>query len=528
MANSFLPTSTKQFCNELLDLHKALRQEFANLRKETDRNHLLLLALFFALGLALRLHYLFQPIRYDEAMSYVYYGAKPLSYGLSNYFNPNNHPLNTLCMHIFTALFGNHEWAIRLPSFLVGNLLVPVVYLLGRRYCSSLVGLLACGLTASSSCLIGFSCNGRGYLFVCLFTVLAAIFAKGLPQGDKKPTLASSLPIIVCGALGAWSIPTMALPFGALMLWLLFFRKERKEIIYIGLLTALAVGLLYLPIFYKAGISALTSNPFVVAQKDGLSLSSLFRSFIKLAALWHRNQPMPFALLLAVGFLFAHKEFKKIKLFHFIFGTTLAFTLLRQVFPYPRVWSYLLPFFHMTCALGLTLLFAKVAKNKEHLYVSLFCLPLFFFVFISSSIEDSEETGLFKSAKQVAAVVNKSVFKDDRVLAWRPADMPLLYYMLKLKKSPHYLLSDVSASAKVEEQIKGMKRGGRLMIVVEQPNQHLEKVLYSTNFPKEKFSPVHLLQEIEGAKLYGAVCLKTTRPKPADASRQKTVVDASR
>ena len=539
MANSFLPTSTKQFCNELLDLHKALRLKIANLQKETPKSHLLLLLLFFTLGFALRFNHLFQPIRYDEALTYVYYAAKPISYGLSNYFNPNNHPLNTLCIHLSTALFGNHEWAIRLPSFVVGNLLVLAVYLFGRSTCSSSVGLLACGLTASSSCLIGYSCNGRGYLFVCLFTVLAAIFAKGLQQSVKKPTLARSLPIILCGALGAWSIPTMALPFAGLMLWLLCFRQERKELIFVGLLTTLAVGLLYLPIFLHSGLSALTSNPFVVAQK-GDFLSSLKNGAQKLFSLWHRDQPLPFVLLLLISFFFAHKKFQKINIFYFILLTSLAFTFFRRVFPYLRVWSYLLPFYHLTCACGLLALIRKITDrtdglNTNHttlagapkppsdvtlITICAFCLPLFFFVFTSTSIEDSEETGLFKSAAQVATIIKESVFKEDRVLAWRPADMPLLYYMLKKRKSAHYLLSDVSASAKVEEQLREMKRGGRLMIVVKKPGQKLADVLAGTNFPKEKFSPLHPLKDIAGAKLYGAICLKTSRPKPADASRR--------
>ena len=547
MTKSFLPQSTKQFCNELLDLHKALKVYLVILIQETPRSHLSLLGLILLLGFSLRLSHLQQPIRYDEAMTYVYYASQPITYGMSHYFNPNNHPLNTLSIHLSTALFGNHEWTIRLPAFLAGNLLILAVYLAGRTLfsskegffvgsvsqadcdsisqvacdshsqadCGSIVSLVAAGWVASSSCLIGYSCNGRGYIFVCLFTILCAIFAKNLPI---EPKFSDGLPLIIFGALGAWSIPTMALPFGGLILWLLYHRRDRKEILLIALMTTLLVGLFYLPIFATSGLAALTSNPFVSAQ-DGVSYGQTLQSGLKnLFSLWHRDLPMPFTIIFVLGFLMAHKEWSKTNIFHFALLATLAFSLSRQVFPYLRVWSFLLPLYLLISAQGFYIVLAKtlgfftignkLSQIKKLIFVALLTLPLFFFVFKSSAIRDSEETGLFKSARAVAHIVKTSVFKNDRVLAWRPADMPLLYYLLKMKKSPLYLISDVSAEEKVSQQLRKMKKGARLMIVVKEPRQTISQVLDATGFPKEKFAPVQLLKKVNSANLYGTLCLR--------------------
>ena len=44
-----------------------------------------------AVGAILRLIFLFQPMRYDEAFSFLFFASRPLSEGLSDYAAPNNH-----------------------------------------------------------------------------------------------------------------------------------------------------------------------------------------------------------------------------------------------------------------------------------------------------------------------------------------------------------------------------------------------------------------------------------------------------
>src|SRR5919206_3699501 len=125
------------------------------------------------LALGLRLPFLGQPMRYDEAITYNEFASRPLYYGLSFYPEPNNHLLNTLLVHLTSGLLGSEPWVLRLPALLAGILLVPATYALGGLLGSRAVGLLAASLVAASSYLIEYSTNARGYTLQALAFVLA-------------------------------------------------------------------------------------------------------------------------------------------------------------------------------------------------------------------------------------------------------------------------------------------------------------------------------------------------------------------
>jgi len=83
------------------------------------------LLLAIVLRVPLLLH---QPMRHDEANTFSELASRPLYYALSIYSAPNNHLLHTLLVHLSYSLFGNYPWAIRLPAFVAGLLLIPVSY----------------------------------------------------------------------------------------------------------------------------------------------------------------------------------------------------------------------------------------------------------------------------------------------------------------------------------------------------------------------------------------------------------------
>src|SRR5919201_6998039 len=76
-------------------------------------------------GAGLRAAYLSQPMRYDEAFTWLAYASRPLAQGLSRYDYPNNHLLHTLLVHLAAAAFGNRPWVLRLPAYLAGVVLIP-------------------------------------------------------------------------------------------------------------------------------------------------------------------------------------------------------------------------------------------------------------------------------------------------------------------------------------------------------------------------------------------------------------------
>ena len=91
-------------------------------------------ALLLAGAVLIRLLYIQQPIRHDEAYTYLYFAAQPLGSALSDYTVPNNHLFHTFLVKVVTSVLGGSLPAIRLAAFVTGLLVVPAVYLLTRRF----------------------------------------------------------------------------------------------------------------------------------------------------------------------------------------------------------------------------------------------------------------------------------------------------------------------------------------------------------------------------------------------------------
>jgi hypothetical protein len=106
----------------LAGLSKASRQAISQLRlafrtwlRSESPLHLIIFASVLTIAVGVRLTYLFEPIRYDEAFTYLTYARHPLWDAISNYSYPNNHLFHTALVHICVRLFGGSEWVLRLP-----------------------------------------------------------------------------------------------------------------------------------------------------------------------------------------------------------------------------------------------------------------------------------------------------------------------------------------------------------------------------------------------------------------------------
>ena len=95
-----------------------------------DKKEIRYLTVILLVAFVLRLYYLFQPMRYDEAFGFILFFSQPLSFSLSHYVAPNNHLLYNIFAHPLYILLGNFEWVIRLPAFLSGLLVIPAGYYL--------------------------------------------------------------------------------------------------------------------------------------------------------------------------------------------------------------------------------------------------------------------------------------------------------------------------------------------------------------------------------------------------------------
>jgi len=252
-----------------------LRDAAANARRQWSadpRAHRAGLTAILALAIGIRLVHLNQPMRYDEAYTYLQYASQPLRIALTDYTLPNNHLFHTLLVWLATHAFGNAPWVIRLPVFLAGVALIPLVYLAARRLATPDAGLFAAALTAALPSLILYSTNARGYMIICVAFILLLLLARSLLDMES-PERWLSFAIVI--AVGMYTAPVMLYPAGAIVLWLLgetwragsrrtalaLAPRLTAALILAGILTAMA----FAPVVVRSGTSVLMSNRFVAA-----------------------------------------------------------------------------------------------------------------------------------------------------------------------------------------------------------------------------------------------------------------------
>lgn len=325
---------------------------------------LAVLAAVFAGAVAIRLVFLNDPMRYDEAFTFQEFASQPFATAISLYPNQNNHILNTVLVHFGTQLFGHEPWAIRLPAFLAGCAVAPATYIAGRSLFSGrTTALLATVLVATSSPLIEYSANARGYSFVVLAFVLLLALGRSLIRRDD-PVLWALFALVT--ALGMWAVPSTLYAVAAVVLWLaaeiLLERRELKALR--GLVLSLvAAGLLTLLLW----------SPVLAVGAPGLTNNQDYTSSLGMVASdvwdnWTRDVPTVVAALLVAGFvvgLARHRQLATTRLPPIVAGAVVVLLALAggRLVQYPRTWLFLLPLFLLTAAAGLAWAVEQVPRR---------------------------------------------------------------------------------------------------------------------------------------------------------------------
>jgi len=411
---------------------------------ETSKSEWSVLAIITLIGLGVRISFLFQPIRYDEAFTFLAFASKPLHLGLSLYHHPNNHLFNTFFMHLCYQLLGNQPWILRLPALVGGTLLVPATYLMTRMLYNKTAGLWSAGLVAASSVLIEYSTNARGYSFVALFFILTVLLAKVVKDSRS---LTGWLLFMACSIMGFYSIPIMVYPLGLVIGWLfvsglfgdvgyarkIFFRDLLYSIGIIGVGTLI----LYVPVILMNGLQSLTGNPYV----DGASWPYFFSTFPKSLVLvwkqWNRDIPSVLSVFLAVCFFvgcFAHRKVSRDRVPIVVIGLIwcLLLTVATRVIPYERVWLFLLPLYFGVASAGIALILKGIRIRRFSNALPVLCLffsaMLAVIPIMTQSVYYSEKTGTLRDAEEITLYLKQHLSPHDRVLAAVPANVPLAYY----------------------------------------------------------------------------------------------------
>ena len=134
----------------------------------TRKDALTLLTATLLAGAA-RAFFMFQPMRLDEAYTFLYYlnvGRDPFYYNV-----PNNHVFHTLLAKIAVLIGGMEPLVIRFPAFVAGVLCIPVIYFVAKSF-NKKTGLLAALGMAVFPYMILYSTMARGYSLIVLLTLL--------------------------------------------------------------------------------------------------------------------------------------------------------------------------------------------------------------------------------------------------------------------------------------------------------------------------------------------------------------------
>lgn len=300
-------------------------------------------AVLVLVGAAVRLTFMDEPMRYDEAFTLYTYVMTPVTHIAGTYDLPNNHVLYSLLTHYVWRVFGDQIWVVRLPAFVAGVALIPAVYLAGRALYGRGAGLLAAAMTVGLAPLVEFSANGRGYTLGILLVVLSLWVAARLLE---RPTRGDWIALAVLPALAFYAVPPMA--FGAATVWLwlggcALLRGQRATLVRLAVATgaaALLALLLYSPVLGQPAWSIVPRVPVALAPLRDLA-DQVWRS-------WTAAAPHPLDWLLGLAFLAGLVFHRRIARQPLPIGAAAVAVVLfaiavDEVSPFRRSWLYLLP-----------------------------------------------------------------------------------------------------------------------------------------------------------------------------------------
>lgn len=315
------------------------------------------LAPILATGASVYAYFLSQPMRGDEAYTFLNYVNDSL-WSMFRYSEPNNHVLHTLLARLSVFLFGAEPAAIRFPAFLAGLGSIALVFYLARALGRVPgAGLLAAAGTATFPFLALYATNARGYTLVVFLLLALGLLGLRFAESPSRPKL---LALGFLSAAALLAIPAAILGVAGLYLWIALMlyhnKKEWKWILFeftfpYGLVGGGLTFLFYLPVILVTGDAAsIVANKFVAPIPREETLAQLFPSILQSFDQLTRDIP-PLLIfgglaLIIPGWIIAlkRKDWGLFWLLPSLFLGGLLITLAQSRLPYARSWVYFIPF----------------------------------------------------------------------------------------------------------------------------------------------------------------------------------------
>ena len=373
-------------------------------------------------ALLLRLALLFEPVRYDEALTYLR-GGRSLAAALGLFPDQNNHVLNSLGVFVTSHLLGADGWSLRLTTLAAGVALVPATYLVGRAHYDGVVGVVAAGLVAASSPLIEYSVNARGYALAAVFAMALFVVA---PYLAREGNGAGWALFVLIAVLGMYSVPTTAYAVAAVTVWLAATMVVERRPIARRLAAALVAIAALTALLYSPAL--LLGQPGVTSNDDWVTDPAAWLG--DAVGFWLRDLPAPLAALLGAGALASivlHRRLsrERVPVLAPVAAVLLVAVAAGRAVEYQRAWIPLLPVLLVACAAGLGALRTRVPGRAAAVAAGGLAIAAAgaTFALAGDSIAGADDV----RAPSVATVLRTQLGEDDLVLAQFPFDVLLRY-----------------------------------------------------------------------------------------------------
>lgn len=325
------------------------------------------------IGTGIRGYFLSQPMRYDEAYTFLNFVLPKFSQ-LFYYPLPNNHVLHSILVQISTSIWGKNPVAIRLPALLSGIGIIPITFYLSRSLKQS--GVLASIAIAVFPYFVLFSVNARGYTLLVFFTLGLAFTGIKIV---RKRSISYIILFALLAALGMFTIPSMLFSIVSIYVWtsclLLIEGDSLKNILYkfvfpSGLLMTAFTLIFYTPVIYVShGIKSIIGNRFVEPQSWQSFLDQILPHFQQTFTAFSRNIPesvvLACATLVIIGIYGSIKKQNWAILLilpSMFFGSAIVFIAKHKI-PFARTWIYLIPFVLLVADYGFSYIAEKTSKK---------------------------------------------------------------------------------------------------------------------------------------------------------------------
>lgn len=437
--------------------------------------HFLVLAFIIVIGIFLRLYYVNQPMRLDEAATFNTYLDKSFARATSDYSYPNNHLLHTALIFATTHLFGQNHASMRLPALISGIGIILATYMVARKFFGNEAALLAAAFISVASYQIGFSTNARGYTMLTFGALLMIWSAQRIIYNNDRWFLFSLVTFLTF-----LTMPTTLYIYAGVLLWIVGKIVVKKDLIKserlrwfhrIFLYCIFLPGLLtlfgYLPtLIYSGGPASLNPSLFKEQESFLRTLQTVPNFLGNVVKLWHRDQGVFlssilaavaaagfFILLYALGlgksnarypnlYKWARSSQDGFALVVIIFASTIIISLAQRITPYERSLIFLEPLYFMILGLiiyqGINKFFVKISKPIYNSLIILLLIYTSFNILSSKSILRSTETGAFPDGEVIVKFLRTSENTSDLrlVLAETPSKEILYFYMKKYGLNP--------------------------------------------------------------------------------------------